>query len=177
MALLLGFSCGGMLRQSYKLSLELNTRCFPLTLSTWFNYIHFHVCIGVGMGKQYIGLLQDMLLASESSAGTQMLLARTVLNSLCRPEWPHWAPASACSLLYFEQRSHWTWSAQQCKLEDVDSKPSHPPVSSTFLAKVTVWSAFYVKLGDPDAGPHAWMINSLLTDPSLQHMSILKCIL
>lgn len=70
-------------------------RCFPLTLSTSFNYIHFHVCIGVGVGKQYIGLLQDILSASESSLPTLSdpffsphpllnprvsLLARTVLE-------------------------------------------------------------------------------------------------
>lgn len=42
-------------------------RCFPLTLSTSFNYVYFHAYIGVGVGEQYIGLLQDMLLASESA--------------------------------------------------------------------------------------------------------------
>lgn len=40
-------------------------RCFPLTLSTSFNYVYFRAYIGVG--EQYIGLLQDMLLASESA--------------------------------------------------------------------------------------------------------------
>lgn len=69
-------------------------RCFPMTLSTLFNYIHFHAWSGVGVGKQYRGLLQDTLLASESSSPTFQIcsspsalinprvsfLARTVLE-------------------------------------------------------------------------------------------------
>lgn len=42
-------------------------RGFPLTLSTSFNYVYFHAYIGMGVGEQYIGFLQDMLLSSESA--------------------------------------------------------------------------------------------------------------